>query len=312
MDVKTLDFYIDRALAFFDKAGDYTLQLPDSKMTFVTGSQNGYHTGRVLYRFSGRPFVHDPEKLALTPGRMEPLVKSHAIDDVSIVTASGSREAIDIADYVFRLNEIDPNLKVNAVVCKRGSSIEKKYGDRIRLVSVDGMDAAPEEAQTINAATYGRMIQGVTHEKPAPIADFVATLGQYEKELAGFDQFVLLLPDDMAEVAEMVDWKPTELFGRQVGARSFYETHYTHGAGISEGDRELFIGLGVANHRFGKDSNRRLNIATPEGMGPLGYMMAAYSMLGRIQRAKGNTLFQDHIIPYKMRASGWQTPDKAW
>jgi hypothetical protein len=291
-DVKTLDHYVRKALEFLEKSGSYTLRLPESRMTLVTGSQNGYQTGRILYGFGrGRLFVHEPEALAFD--RIES--NSGSIDDVTIVTATGSRDVVAIAGDALR-----NGLRVNAVVCRHDSPLERQFGKRLNIIHVPSI----EEPPTVNVATYGRMIQGITHEDPKKISHLLDSFDKCSGKIIGFDQFTILLPGTMPEIAAMADWKSGELFGRQRHVRVFYAAGYMHGAGVTEGEKECYISLGFQNNDFGRPENR-IDIPVPEGFGPLGYMMSSYYILGMIQKAKGDTLFQSNIADYYGRMKGW-------
>ena len=137
--VETLDYYVLEALDLLEKKGDYTLELPESSNTLVVGSQTGLLAGRIIYRFSGRVFSHAQEVLAQheidTKFPQEGSDREKKIlGDVTIVSATGSRQVVPIAEYA-----LDRGLQVNAVVCKKESELNEtitsseKYPKKLRV-----------------------------------------------------------------------------------------------------------------------------------------------------------------------------------
>lgn len=300
--VKTLDYYVKKALDFFEEKGDYTLKLPKSSHTLVIGSQTGLLAGRITYRFSGRAFSHAQEVLA----QHEIDTKRESLKDVTIFSATGSRNVIPIARYA-----LEKRLRVNAIVCKEKSKLSRKFRKHRKYKEI--LLIVPKEPPTVNTVTYGRMIQGVTHEDISVVRKVVESLKQPKGGYSQFKAFTVIFPDSMPEVAGMVDWKLRgEKIGRCVGTTSVYLTNFMHGAGITDADGELYIALGLNNKEkktfdqvFEKvPGKRRHYIDVPAGFGPLGYMMLGYSVVGQIQ--KNYPDFQRNIWKYKERAEKWK------
>ena len=291
--IDTLDVCVNKALDFFAREGDYDLDLPPSAHTLVVGSQNGWLTGRVLYRFAGRAFSHAAEALA----QDEIDTKTALLEDVTIVSATGGRNVVPIARYAMK-----KGLRVNAIVCNPESQVSKELKGKRGYTEI--YVPAIEEPPTINTATYGRMIQGVTHENIKRIRRIVDGLVKHEGFYERFEQFTILLPDHMSEVAFMADWKMNEVFGRQRGSRTMYWTNAMHGGTVRDGRSEAYIGMGVRNRYFGAE-DRRQHIPLPKDFGPLGYLLVAYSVIGRIQRVKKDRGFQENILRYKAGTKGW-------
>ncbi len=297
--VETLDYYVKRALDFFEEQGDLTLELPESAHTLVVGSQSGLLTGRIIYRFAGRSFSHAKE--VLTQSEID--AKRNVLDDVTIVSATGSRQVVPIASYA-----LERGLRVNAILCNDNSELNEKFGGNINTIAFPAI----EEPPTVNTATYGTMIRAVTHEKVSAIKRVIGSLKEPEGGYGQFEAFTVILTDRMPEVAEMVDWKLRgEKIGRCIGTMATHLTNFMHGAAIIDANKELYIGLGLTNEEkevfeqvLEGAGDRKHFIDVPDDFGPLGYMMVGYSVVGQIQ--KNYPGFQENIGDYERRARKWK------
>ena len=297
--IETLDHYVKQALDFFEENRNPTLELPESSHTLVVGSQTGLLAGRIIYRFAGRSFSHAKEVLA----QCEIDAKREMLEDVTIFSATGSRQVVPIARYA-----LEKDLRVNAVLCNDNSELVKKFGKRINAK----IFSALQEPPTINTSTYGSMIQAVTQENLSEIRRVVESLEEPEGGYGQFKAFSVIFTDSMPEVAEMVDWKLRgENIGRCIGSISTHLTNYMHGAAINDADKELYIGLGLSQEE--KDvfeqmlepvpTDRKYYIDVPDDFGPLGFMLLGYSVVGQIQKKYPG--FQENIGNYKERAEIW-------
>ncbi len=297
--IETLDHYVKQALDFFEENKNPTLELPESSHTLVVGSQTGLLAGRIVYRFAGRSFSHAKEVLA----QSEIDTKANILEEVTIFSATGSRQVVPIAQYA-----LDKGLRINAILCNEESELVNKFGKKIN----DKVFSALKEPPTINTSTYGSMIQAVTQENLSEIRQVVESLQEPEGGYGRFKAFSVIFTDSMPEVAEMVDWKLRgENIGRCIGSISTHLTNYMHGAAINDADKELYIGLGLTQEEKGVfeqvlkpvDKDRKYCIDVPDGFGPLGFMLLGYSVVGQIQ--KNYPGFQKNIDAYKQRAETW-------
>jgi len=298
--IETLDYYVMKALDFLEQQKEQQLQLPASKHTLVVGSQTGLLTGRIVYRFAGRSFSHAKEVLA----QCEIDTKIDVLEDITIVSATGSRQVVPIADYALK-----KNLKVNAILCNYKSELNENFGGRINAMALPSI----EEPPTINTSTYGMMIQAVTQESIPEIRQVVESLSEPEGGYSQFKSFTVISTDSMPEVAEMVDWKLRgENIGRCAGSISTHLTNFMHGGAINDGDEELYVALGLTEAEkevFEQvlepvDERRKHYVDVPPGFGPLGFMMTGYSVVGQIQ--KNYPGFQENIEEYGRRAKQWK------
>jgi len=298
--IETLDYYVKKAVDFFEENKNPRLELPKSSYTLVAGSQTGLLAGRITYRFAGRSFSHAKEVLA----QCEIDAKREILEDVTIFSATGSRQVVPIAEYA-----LDKGLRVNAILCNDKSELKGNFGDRINYK----IFSALQEPPTINTSTYGSMIQAVTQENLSEIRQVLESLKEPEGGYGRFKAFSVIFTDSMPEVAEMVDWKLRgENIGRCTGSISTHLTNYMHGAAINDADKELYIGLGLTQKE--KDvfeqvlkpvaDKRKFYIDVPDGFGPLGFMLLGYSVVGQIQ--KNYPGFQNNIGNYKERAITWE------
>jgi hypothetical protein len=324
-DVETLDYYVKEALSFLKKQKD-KLELPESKHTLVVGSQTGLLTGRIIYRFyhsndkGKRIFSHAKEVLA----QSEIDAKKDILEDggdVTIVSASGSRQVVDIARYALKRN-----LRVNAILISGDdkSELEKELDDKSELEKKEDLrgkinfikieQPKKDEPPTVNTVTYGAMIQALTDEQVTDVlVDKVKSLEEPEGGYGKFEAFTVIFTDRMPEVAEMVDWKLRgEKIGRCIGSMATHLTNFMHGAAITDADKELYIGLGLTEEEkevfeqvlepVSKD--RKHYIDVPEDFGPLGFMMLGYSVVGQIQ--KNYPGFQNNVERYGQRSKKWK------
>lgn len=297
--IETLDYYVRQALDFFEETINYALALPKSTHTLVVGSQTGLLAGRIIYRFADRSFSHAKEVLA----QSEIDAKRNILEDVTIVSATGSRQVVPIADYA-----LERKLKVNAILCNYKSELKVNFEGKINTIPVPAIKEPP----TVNTATYGTMIQAVTHENLSEIRRVVESLQGPEGGYGQFKAFSVILTDRMPEVAEMVDWKLRgENIGRYTGSMSTHLTNFMHGAAINDADKELYIAIGLSQEEkkvFEQvlepvDKERKYYIDVPDGFGPLGFMLLGYSVVGQIQ--KNYPGFQNNVGDYEQRVKNW-------
>lgn len=299
---ETLDYYVKRALDFFEKRGNLALELPESAHTLVVGSQSGLLTGRIIYRFAGRSFSHAKE--VLTQSEID--AKRQVLDDVTIVSATGSRQVVPIARYALK-----KGFRVNAISCKEKTELKDDLGNKIKYIVLPTIPEPP----TVNTVTYGMMIQAITHENVSKIKRVVNSLKEPKGGYGQFKAFTVIFTDRMPEVAEMVDWKLRgEKIGRCIGTMSTHLTNFMHGAGVTDAKKkkELYIALGLSKKEkrvfdqvFKKVPKKRKHyIEVPKDFGPLGYMMVGYLVVGQIQ--KNYPAFQENIWDYARRARKWK------
>jgi hypothetical protein len=274
--IPPLSYYVRRALDFIGENRGFKLNLPESRRTLVVGSGNAYWTGRLIYRLSDRKFSHAEEVQAIHHIDSE----HEDLGDVTIVSATGSRQVVDVAKYA-----MDKGLKVNSITCNPNSELKAALGERINEILIPSISEPP----TINTASYGMMLYGITGEGPKPITDFLQEINAPSQGYATYDSFSTILPDSMLELGRMASWKMHEIFGRSRGTLGTNATQLIHGGAVRDSDRELFIGIGVGGKVFDRirrvppPEEKRHIVSLPAGFGPLGYFMTTYHIIGMIQ-----------------------------
>jgi hypothetical protein len=305
--IETLDYYVGKGLDFFEAAGDYALALPPCKRPLVIGSQSGYWAGVQMFRSARRAFASAKEVNAQYVIDTE----AASLDGVVLVSATGSRQMVPLADYALKRD-----LPVYLIVCKANSQVTKEFKSNAKYteILVGGMDRAPAEPPTINTNTYGRMLQGVTHEDPRVIRRLLTAM---PKPVGGYTRasaLTIIVSDRMEAVGEMVGWKINgEKIGRQAGGIAKYLTNLMHGAFVVDAPGELYVALGLnakeqaalAKVLEAVPSERKLTVDLPEGQnGPLAVMLAGYSIVGRFQEKF--PAFQNNIPHYAQRSAKWE------
>lgn len=298
--IETLDYYVKRALDFFEKKGNFTFDLPKSKHTLVVGSQTGLLTGRIIYRYADKCFSHAKEVLA----QHDIDSKKKILKDVTIVSATGSRQVVPIASYALK-----KGLEVNAILCNDKSDLKKNLKGKINIITCPSIKEPP----TVNTVTYGMMIQAVMNENISEIRQVVESLKKPKGGYGQYKAFTVISTDSMPEIAEMVDWKLRgEKIGRCTGTMATHLTNFMHGAAINHANKELYIALGLTKEEkkvfeqvlnpFPKKSKHYVDV--PKDFGPLGFMMLGYSVVGQIQ--KNYPGFQKNVSDYARRARRWK------
>lgn len=224
MGIATLDRYVQDAIDLFERAGDYTLPLPQGGRVLVVGSQSGYWTGVQLFRSAGRCFSHAKEVNA----RYAIDTERASLDAVVLVSATGSRQMRDVAEYA-----LSRWLPVYLIVCKPNSEVTQAFRGKpgFQEILVAGMATAPDEPPTINTATYGRMLQGVTHEDPAKIRAVIRDMAKHRRPVRNARALTVAVSDRMEAAGEMIGWKINgEIIARQAGGIAKYVTNLMHGA----------------------------------------------------------------------------------
>ena len=184
---ETLDYYVKEALPFLKEQKD-KLELPESKHTLVVGSQTGLLTGRIIYRFNDkgkRSFSHAKEVLAQSEiDAKKEILKDGG--DVTIVSATGSRQVVDIARYALK-----SGLRVNAILCKNESDLEKDLRDKINFIKIE--QPKKLEPPTVNTVTYGAMIQVLTDEQVTDVlVDKVESLEEPEGGYGEYKAYTII------------------------------------------------------------------------------------------------------------------------
>lgn len=290
-----LDRCVLDALALFARHGVPKMDLGHFKRPLVVGSGNAIATGRILFA--------DKDVVLADESTYERALQASAnVDGAIIISASGGKHAPSIAqDLQSR------GLDVRLLTCNPSAEAKK-------IMELDKVSVLPKQTEpyTYNTSTYMSMIIAKTQEDPASILDFIKTnvdsaLQASGHDLARFEAFFILVPEEFDLIRIMIKTKFIELFGRRFGVDVFTLEQAKHATTVVRAENELFISFGVnPNEPFeqydGLWGPDRLAIPLPE-KGDFAAMMAVgYYVVGRIQAAKP-AWFKQSIASYCKKAS---------
>jgi hypothetical protein len=252
----------------------------------VVGSMNAEVTSRIIFKGADVIFANESTY-------QDTFHNARNIDAVVIVSASGGKHAVSIAQY-FGQQRIATWLLTNNSDAPAKQHIQ---GQNILVFPKN------REPYTYNTSTYLGMILSKTREDPRAISDFIQqeVAPRIPDNLADFNAFFLLVPPELDIIRGMLLTKFDELFGPKVVGRVFTDEQAKHAKTVIPSEKELFISFGEASELFGTPETR-LHIPLPSQCG-FGAMMAiGYYVIGNIQK-QHPPYFKEHIIDYTTRAS---------
>ncbi len=262
--------------------------LPDTSVPFarplVIGSGNAESTGRIIFEDKDAIFANESNfETALD--------RVPAIDGAVVISASGSKHAIGIAE---RLKERG----VAAVLFTNNPD-----APAASFFAPEDVRVFPKnrEPYTYNTSTYMAMILAATKEDPSAILDYLEKTSQTNLDLGSFTGFTFILPAHLAAIAPMLRTKFDELFGTKLGGRFFTPEEAKHAKTVVQDERELFVYVGMEELNWGGEG-RRLELALPEGGGLAAALATTYHLIGQIQ-ASHPPYFKENIVRYCEEAS---------
>lgn len=281
-----LDIAVIGALELFSQKGLPKLELGTYKRPLVVGSGNAAVTGRILFK-------DEDAVLADESTYLHQLETIDDIDGAILISASGSKHAIEIAEEL-QERGIETRLLTN----NPGAPAKEFIDD-------DKFFAFPKnrEPYTYNTSTYMGMILGKTQEDPEQIKQFI--LDEVEKaipsDLKKFDAYYFIVPNRFDATRRLFLTKFDELFQPMVSGRVFTPEQSKHAKSVAKNDKECFISFGYQNTDFGPEENR-LFIPLPEWGQEAATMAIVYYVIGKMQE-QYPAWFKDGIGSYVEKAS---------
>lgn len=281
-----LDTVVLGALEFFAETPVPRLETDSLRRPLVVGSGNAAVVGKVL--FGGTRAVFADEST------FEYMLSVYDdIDGVVVISASGSKHAIDIVKEAAGQSVPTFLITTNPVA----PAAEYLKEGHVQIFP------KTREPYTYNTSTYLGMLLSQTGEDAGAIVAFI------EKEVApvipdtfsNFDAFFLLVPPEFNALREMFTTKFDELFGPKVAGRVFTLEQTKHAKTVVHSDSEYFISFGEENTLFG-ESDARLTIPLPEKCSAATMMAIGYYVIGRAQKQLP-PYFKEHIESYTKEAS---------
>lgn len=257
-----------------------TSELPRIALSFkkplVIGSANAALVGHILFKDEDAVFADESSY-------QSKLANISSIDGVVVISASGSKHAIEIGKTL-KSTGMPAWLMTNNPVAPAGEYFD---ADKILVFPKN------REPYTYNTSTYLGMILAKTKADPADIRAFIET--HFSSDLvpsfSARSAFTFILPGEYAELRGMLRTKFDELFGVKVVGRFFTTEEFKHAKTIVKDQDELFINF--SNQPTGIENELRLSL--PDSYA--GAMAATYYLVGLIQRSKP-PYFKQGIVRY--------------
>lgn len=251
--------------------------------TLVVGSGNALSVGRII--------SHDKAFYADETNFKDVFVdKKGMIDSVVIISASGGKHSVEIAEF-FKDKGIPLFLYTNNALPLAGAYIPK---ENILVFPKN------REPYTYNVSTYLGMILCETKEQPHLIQEHITRIvPSLPKDFSSYDSFFFLLPPAYRLVAPMMLTKFDELFGSRVTARAFTIEEAKHAKTLIPNEKELFISIGVPHNPF---TNNVVTVPMPTESDYAAYMCMAYAIIGVIQ-SQHPPYYAQHIGDYAKKTS---------
>jgi len=259
-DLISLDKSVFEALDFLEESKLLRIPFRRFKRPLVVGSGNASVAGRILFSDLDCVFASESDYLRK--------LKVSKVDGCFLISASGSKHAPRIAR----------KLKKRGIEVILITNTPKSPASR--FVSREIVFSSLNEPYTYNVSTYLSMIFSKTKEDPKKIHRFLKGI-KIPSNLRDYDSFYLMIPERFVEVREMFTTKFDELFGSRVSGRCFSYEQTKHAKTIVESNKELFVGLGVDNRKFGK---KRINYKLPKWASYGTLISLGYYFIGNIQR----------------------------
>ncbi len=279
MDIKNLDGVVLQALSLFSSQRPPSVDFSGFRKPLVTGSVGAFGTARML--FSDRDAIFADES------SLEQALNSHNdIDGAFLISASGGKHAPGIAK-ILQKRKIPCILLTCNPQAQASSLVSRTY-------------VFPKQAEpySYNTSTYLGMILSKTRENPKKILEHIRKL-KIPQDLASYDAFFLMVPENFGLIREMLLIKFDELFGPRVSGRAFTFEQAKHAKTIVQSEKELFISFGEKDKLFG---SKRLHIPLPRNAGYAAMMAVGYYVAGKIQ-SQHPPYFKEGIEEYCRRAS---------
>ncbi len=275
-------------LATIDMYGEkHTLpkiDLSQFRVPLVVGSNNGYYTGRILFRNTPAYFALESE----VEGKLEQIP---SITDVVVVSASGEKHAPII------LAAAQKHQKKTFLI----SSSEKSTGRSMADASI--IMPKIREPYTYNTSTYfGYMLAETPDIDLKGLRNFLTETLEVPLKDVNWGKYTgifIVLPDQFVLLREMIEVKFIELFGRKIARDIFSYEQMKHATTVVQDDRELFLCFGnMTGIQYGKN---QINLPIFDDVSYAAMMLVSYYVVGIIQKSLP-PYFMDAIVDYCTRA----------
>lgn len=279
-DIPNLDVCILGALEFLSEKDLPKINIGKKGRLLVIGSGNALVAGRIMFEDRDAVFASESD--------YRKRFRAGKYNFVILISASGGKNSVGIAKY-FKRKRVDVILLTN-----------NKEAVSAGLVSESVVFPKMREPYTYNTSTYLSMILAATKESPEKIYDEINKIrGKIPNDFSKYDVFYFILPSKFDAIRELFTTKFDELFGPEVDGMIFTEEQTKHAKTIVTSNKQLFVGFGMKNNRYGK---KRFNFGLPKTADYGMVMAVGYFLIGKIQEEK-EPFFKKNIVRYTEEAS---------
>jgi hypothetical protein len=287
-NLPNLDEVVLGALSFLSTTGVPTFPDISAKRPLVVGSGNAFVTGRILFEQYDALYADEGGYTSL-------LERFEAIDAVCLISASGAKHAVRIAD-----DAVARGKEVYLFTSHADAPARNHIPD-------DHVFVFPHirEPYTYNTSTYLALLLSRTGESPQGILEYIEThIAPYvPHDIGKYSAYMLLADPKFENVLPYFKTKFDELFGPLVTGRAFTLEEVKHAKTVITSSEEATIVFGTAQAEYG-EAGGRITVPLPLGAGPAALMMIGYYIIGRIQAGK-HPYFKERIRAYVETAGKW-------
>lgn len=285
-NLPTLDIAVLGALELFARDGIPKLPTLPEGQILVVGSVNAGAAGRIMARNRNALFADESDY-------KEVLARANTVQVAVLISASGGKHAVEIAQY-FKQHRVRTILLTHNL-----NALAKQYVDPIDVV----VFPKNREPYTYNTSTYLGVILASTQEDPKAIISYIENriVPKLLENFAQYDAFYITLPSQLHLLVPMLLAKFDELFAPKVSGRVFTVDHAKHATTVVPSATELFISFGEDKIVFGPEG-QNLVIPLPPNASYGLLMAVTYYVIGAIQK-QHPPYFKENIVAYCERAS---------
>jgi hypothetical protein len=274
------------ALEFLSEAQIPRIDIKEFRRPLVVGSVNAFCTGKIIFDSVDAVYAEESNFEAA-------LTRVPGIDAVYILSASGAKHAVGIAERV-------KNMGLPVFLITNNPEAPARVHVASERVLVFPRFREP---YTYNTSTYMSMMLGTSEESPKDILSFIESqvLPIIPTTLGSYQSFILTIRPEFAPERNMFETKFDELFGSLRFGRSFTSEEVKHAKTVILSDTEYFINFGIDDTRYAQD-RAQISIPLPEHCGPVAMLAIAYFVIGHIQK-QNQPFFKDNVAGYVQRGS---------
>lgn len=256
--IEHLDYYVIETLKALKSWNYPKVDLQKSDRNIFMGSGSAYCTAQLWVKKYGGIALNASEYKEYLENCVEKKFTS-----VNIVSASGGKDSIPMAEFCNNILGVKPNL----ITCNAEAPAAKYCAKVFAFPSF-------QEPPTYNTSTYGSMIYWLFGEDPQTILDFISKM-----EVPNLRQYhyVFFMADDKhATIAEMAARKIAET-NQGVATNAAGFTHGAHGMLRQPDEKRLVVSMNM-DYPFAKEQSYAIKLDSY-----LGLMMATYYIIGKNQ-----------------------------